>query len=241
MRTPYDQNPFDPNAFEILDISQPVTPDTAAFPGDTPFSMDVTATVRESGSINLTRFTMSPHIGTHADAPSHITGDLHYGDDRLEVTLAGQMPLAPFLGRCRVVDVSPASHAVNRETVGGKLAKDDFPPRILLKTREVVRFDRFEDDYAWIGADLIKWLAENGVQLVGIDTPSVDHVESKTLETHHALHAAKMNWLENLDLSAVAGGDYFLIALPLKFATLEASPVRAVLLRPKELVKDVAD
>ena len=39
-----------------------------------------------------------------------------------------------------------------------------------------------------------------------------------------------MTWLENLDLSAVKEGDYFLSALPLKFMELEAAPVRAVLL-----------
>ncbi len=35
--------------------------------------------------------------------------------------------------------------------------------------------------------------------------------------------------LEGLVLDAVPAGDYELIALPLKFATLDASPVRAVL------------
>ena len=40
--------------------------------------------------------------------------------------------------------------------------------------------------------------------------------------------------LEGLVLDGVPDGDYELIALPLKLATLDASPVRAVL---RELVK----
>jgi arylformamidase len=40
-----------------------------------------------------------------------------------------------------------------------------------------------------------------------------------------------MRILENLVLSHVEPGDYELIALPLKFENLDASPVRAVLRR----------
>ena len=71
---------------------------------------------------------------------------------------------------------------------------------------------------------------------MGLDTPSVDAVDSKTLETHHQLLAQGMAWLENLDLTHVPlsqglSSEFFLVALPLKLMELEASPVRAVLLR----------
>ena len=67
--------------------------------------------------------------------------------------------------------------------------------------------------------------------LVGIDTPSVDPETSKTLEAHNACRIANMRILENLVLAHVEPGDYELIALPLKFENLDASPVRAVLRR----------
>jgi arylformamidase len=73
-------------------------------------------------------------------------------------------------------------------------------------------------------------MAMRGVRMIGIDTPSVDHIESKNLETHHQLLERDMLWLENLDLTQVSEGEYFLVALPLKFMELEASPVRAILL-----------
>ena len=113
-----------------------------------------------------------------------------------------------------------------------------FPQRILFKTAKVIRYDVFEDHYAHFTPGLIEELAKRGVVLVGLDTPSVDAVDSKTLETHHALLSAGMSWLENLDLTGVSvqhhqPQDYFLVALPLKLMELEASPVRAVLLKPK--------
>ena len=65
--------------------------------------------------------------------------------------------------------------------------------------------------------------------LIGIDTPSIDPQESKTMDAHHAVERHRMAILEGLVLDAVPVGDYELIALPLNFATLDASPVRAVL------------
>ncbi|WP_415911160.1 hypothetical protein [Oleiharenicola sp. Vm1] len=62
-----------------------------------------------------------------------------------------------------------------------------------------------------------------------MDFPSVDQPTSKDLPTHHALEAAHVLILENLDLRAAAPGVYELIALPLKIRGGDGSPVRAVL------------
>jgi arylformamidase len=67
------------------------------------------------------------------------------------------------------------------------------------------------------------------VILVGIDTPSVDPFDSKELEAHQMLAAHDMANLEGLMLDDVAEGEYELIALPLRLAGADGSPVRAVL------------
>lgn len=210
--------------YRLIDISQPVSAATACFPGDVPFSREVTVSFRESQVINLTAFRMSPHVGTHADAPAHIGGDLESGEG-----MAAALPLAPFLGPCSVVDIAPHASAIEVEHLRGKLGRP-LPARVLFRTRASCQPESFFSDYAYISAALAGFLGGNGVKLVGIDTPSVDHTGSKSLEAHRAMLGAGMCWLENLDLSAVTGGDYILIALPLKFSELEASPVRAVLL-----------
>jgi arylformamidase len=64
---------------------------------------------------------------------------------------------------------------------------------------------------------------------VGIDTPSVDPADSKSLDAHQVLRRRGLRVLENLVLDAVPAGDYELIALPLRLAGACASPVRAVL------------
>ena len=68
-----------------------------------------------------------------------------------------------------------------------------------------------------------------GVQLVGIDAPSVDPLESKTLPAHHAFARHRTRILENLNLEGVTDGWHELVALPLRIVDGDASPVRAVL------------
>ena len=78
-------------------------------------------------------------------------------------------------------------------------------------------------------ADIGPLLKERGVRLIGVDTPSVDPENSKTMDAHHALNDNGVMILENIVLSAVEPGDYELIALPLPLKDGDGSPVRAVL------------
>jgi arylformamidase len=214
------------SGYKIIDISQPIDSNSACFPGDVPFSKQITVSYQESNVINLTAMTMSPHVGTHADSPVHIKGDMseRWG-------MADGMPLEPYLGPVLVLDVATISDAITLDLVKDRLsAMEKIPPRILFRTTPSIRYDRWEGKYAYFSADLIQFLASHNCLLMGIDTPSVDHVESKDLPAHNALLAANMSWLENLDLTQVSEGEYVLVALPLKLRELEASPVRAVLL-----------
>ena len=212
-----------PKPYTIIDISQPVTKNTACFPGDTPFDYSFKATYSSNGSYNVTAFTMSPHIGTHTDAASHVA-KIPKPENSI-----GNMELELFIGPCIVIDLCPYNGEILVRNILEKLPKE-IPPRILLRTRHQSRFDIFEDRYAYLSVETIDFLHNNGVRLIGMDTPSVDASSSKTLLCHHALIARNMVWIENLDLTHAKEGSYFLSALPVKFVDLEAAPVRAVLL-----------
>jgi arylformamidase len=167
--------------------------------------------------VNVSAITMSPHLGVHADAP------LHYARDGAAI---GAMDLDPFLGPCRVVHVIGCGPLVRPEHLAG--AAPGMLPRVLVRTslRAAVAWS---PDFTAFDPRTIAWLATLGVRLVGIDTPSVDPADSKTLDSHHQLFAHDMRVLENLVLDDVPAGDYELIALPLKLIEADASPVRAIL------------
>lgn len=213
-------------SYKIIDISQPVNSKSACFPGDVPFSKNSTLTYKDSGIVNLTAFTMSPHVGTHADAPNHMKGELMDAGGT-----AGELPLNYFIGPVTVIDLAPHKTGIEPDDIFKFIERGKkFPERILFKTRHQIRYDKFEDDYSYISCELAEVLSEQSVKLIGLDTPSVDHVDSKTLSAHGILLKGGLVWLENLDLSKVDAGNYQLIALPLRMEELEASPVRAVLL-----------
>lgn len=167
--------------------------------------------------MNVSAITLSPHLGAHADAP------LHSSRDGAPV---GVLDLDPFLGPCRVIHAVDRGPLIAREHLAD--ASAGLPPRVLIRT--CVRASvMWSSGFAAIAPETIDWLASLGVRLVGIDTPSVDPADSKTLDAHQHLLAHRMRVLENLVLDDIDPGDYELIALPLKLVDADASPVRAVL------------
>ena len=201
----------------LWDISPSISPETPAFPGDTVYSQRWHAQIGPGCPVNVSAITMSPHLGAHADAP------LHYGAGASAI---GEVGLDPYLGPCRVI------HAVNRGPLVTRAhlehAAAALPPRVLVRTC-VAAPANWSEQFAAFAPDTIDWLAGLGVRLVGIDSQSVDPASSKTLDSHQRLLKHDMRVLENLVLDEVEAGDYELIALPLKLAGADASPVRAVL------------
>lgn len=204
----------------IIDISQGLASGMAQFPGDAPYAEDWTFRIGPGCPVNVSRISFSAHCGTHADAPLHF--------DAAGKPVAA-LDLEAFLGPCRVIDARGTGPLCEPEHIAAALA--GAPPRILIRLAER------QDPKAWpagfraLSPATVALLAGKGARLVGIDTPSVDPETSKALEAHHACRKADMRILENLVLSHVEPGDYELIALPLKFENLDASPVRAVLRR----------
>jgi arylformamidase len=201
----------------LWDISPPISSTTPAFPGDTVYQQRWAAQIGPGCPVNVGAITMSPHLGAHADAP------LHYGRDAAAI---GFVDLDPFLGRCRVIHAIDKGALITRAHL--EHATSNLPPRVLVRTCVKARAT-WSADFSAFAPETIAWLASLGVRLVGIDTPSVDPADSKTLDSHMQLLAHDLRVLENLVLDQVDAGDYELIALPLKLTEACASPVRAVL------------
>jgi arylformamidase len=201
----------------LWDISPVLGPATPPFPGDQAYEQRWTARIGPGCPVNLSALTLSPHLGAHADAP------LHYADGAPAI---GEVPLAPYLGPCRVVHAIGCGPLVKPEHIAHAL--DGLPPRVLVRTCQRAP-TAWSEDFAAYAPETIALLASRGVTLVGIDSQSVDPATSKTLDSHHLLLKHDLRVLENLVLDAVPAGDYELIALPLKLAHACASPVRAIL------------
>lgn len=211
--------PVEPEPRRLIhDISPPMSPEFAVFPGDTPISRQRLYDMALGHPLTLSALHASVHAGSHADAPSH------YG---ISGRTIDQQPLDLYIGRCQVIEA--------RWWPGQRISPQDIEceivcERVLIKTGSWPDPTEFNPDYAALSPDAVHMLADRGVRLVGVDVPSVDTPDSKTLPSHGACLMRDLSIIECLDLSAITPGEYVLVALPLKLVGFDASPVRAVLL-----------
>ncbi len=201
----------------LIDISRVINESTAVWPGDTTFSRRAVMAMSAGCSCDVNTFTFSAHTGTHADSPRHF---LAQGVD------SAASALDPYVGRCLVVAASDPRCVRPEDLVGIDIRTEE---RILFRTPRALRDDEWCDDFAFLAPEAAALLAEGGARLVGLDTPSVDPMTSKTLAAHKLLAARGVAILESLCLDHVAPGRYELFAFPLRIQGADASPVRAVL------------
>lgn len=201
----------------LFDITPEVSESLAVWPGDTPPRREVLLDMQRGDNLTLSTLRSTVHLGAHTDAPSH------YGKDADSIDVR---PLEIYLGPCEVIglDVTRGTR-ISPEA----LAAEPRAPRVLLRTGSYPDPNRFNEDFVALSTDLVCWLHARGVRLIGIDTPSVDLFSSKDLPAHQACLEHDMAILEGIVLEQVPDGLYELIALPLKLAGFDASPVRAVL------------
>ena len=203
----------------LFDISPLIGPALGVWPGDTPPSREVLLDLRRGDTVTLSTLRATVHLGAHADAPSHYAADAPSIEARA---------LDYYLGPCQVVRVAPARGGGTRVT-SAMVATPITEPRVLLATGTFPDPERFNEDFAALSPELVEQLGHQGVRLVGIDTPSVDLFDSKDLPAHRMFLQCDMAILEGIVLKDVPEGAYELIALPLRLAGFDASPVRAVL------------
>ena len=213
---------------KIWDISRTLSNNLAEWPGDEPFHYRLTKEIAKGQTVNLGAIMMSVHNGTHADARFHF--DPKGGS-------IDKAPLDIYLGRATVVDLaqsflqSKEKHLITTEDLQPQAEDIAATSRLLVKTGRWSDSTVFPNQIPVIAADIPAWLQKNGVKLLGLDLPSMDEIDSKSLQNHHALARVGIAIVESLDLTDVAAGIYNFAALPLKIAGGDGAPVRAVLWR----------
>jgi arylformamidase len=202
----------------LIDISPLVSERIGVWPGDMPYRRRVSLSIEDGANLALSSVRSTLHVGAHADAPGH--------------TMKGgcgihEMPLETYYGPCQILEVSLRPGARIRPA---DLRDPVAAPRVLFRTNSFPDPERFTSDFNSLSPQLVDFLHQAGVILVGVDTPSVDPFGDEVLEAHQALGRHGMANLEGLVLTEVTPGLYTLVALPLRLEGADASPVRAVLL-----------
>ena len=218
----------------VVDLSQPLGPDTPGWPGDGPFRATVQETVAVDGSYGR-RVDTHEHVGTHFDAPAHFVD----GGVTVEA-----IPAARLVVPVRVIDIAErcaadpdatltADDIADHEAAHGPLAPGDA---LLARTgwdRHLGDRARYVDDlrFPGFGADAAALAVERGLAGIGIDTLSVDRGCDDAYPVHRTTLPAGLWHLEGLvGLDAVPPvGATLVVGVP-RVVAASGFPARALAL-----------
>jgi arylformamidase len=209
---------------KIYDITLPMKPDMAVWPGNPPVQINKISSMDQGAHDNVSWLGCCVHTGTHVDSPHHFLND-HRTVDMLFLDV--------LIGPALVVEVPESIKEISSIV----LKCLDIPlgtTRLLLKTSNSRLWKRnentFVENYVGLSLDGAKWLVDGGIQLVGIDYLSIAPYH-QGIPIHQSLLFPGIVIIEGLDLGDVPEGIYNLFCLPLKLVGSDGAPARVVLIK----------
>ena len=209
---------------KIIDNTLTISEKISTFPGSPKPHFIEWETISRDG-YNLELLFMSSHTGTHIDAPFH------------------------FVKNGKKIHEIPPERLVN-EAILIKIRKK--PNEAILKTdiqkfekkfgeiqvRETVIFwtgwqknlekDIYFTNNPGLSISAAKYLVSKKINLVGIDSPSIDLGKDSKFSVHHILAKNNILIVENLaNLDKIKPMKFHLITVPLKLKNATGSPIRA--------------
>lgn len=209
---------------KLIDLSHPLEHGQLNFPFDPKISVLTHNTVASIG-YNITQISLSTHQGTHLDAP------FHFYDDGKTVD---QMRLEQFYGPASLVDLAPGKRLAPKTP----LTVDMFKPhakkfragaKVIYRTGWSRMFGKpqFFSDFPSLTLDAARWIADQRVGLLGMDTPTPS---ADWKECHHILlkTGVEIVIVEGLTNLEKLPEQFQFIGFPLNIKGRDGSPIRAV-------------
>jgi len=210
---------------KIIDLTLTVSDEIPTFPGSPQPSFIPWENVKEDG-YNLELLFLSTHTGTHMDAPYHF---LEKGAKIHEISLKKL--------------VSEAVLIKSKKKDGESITKTDIQ-KFEKKHRKIASFSSVIFYTGWqrnlqkkyyftknpgLSVSAAKYLASKKINLVGIDSPSIDLGTDSKFSVHQIFAKKGMLIVENLaNLEKIKSPKFHLVVLPLKLKNATGSPVRAI-------------
>jgi len=212
---------------KIIDLSLQIEEGMMTFPTHWHPVVEITILGRHGIEGRETRkVVLGTHIGTHADAPRHFIPNGGTIDEVPLDVLIGQATVADFTG-------CPPLQEIDVADLKKRLA-DKVPKRLILRTGWSEYFGnmKFYNEYPFLSENAARWLVDNGVRLIAMDTPSPDNPAhsrgtAKDSPNHKVLLGAGVVLVEYLaNLKALTASEVELIVMPLKLKGCDGAPAR---------------
>jgi kynurenine formamidase len=208
-----------------LDLTLTISQSIPNFPGS-PSPQFISWSNIEDDGYNLELLFLSSHTGTHIDAPFHFEkkgAKIH------------QIPLTRLVGNGLVIKIKKVNdQAITKkdllefERKNGKIKNFSS---IFFFTGWQKNLDKkfYFTNNPGLSKSATEYLVSKKINLVGIDSPSIDLGIDKSFSTHNMFAKNNILIVENLsNLEKIPNLEFNFIILPLKLKGATGSPVRAI-------------
>ena len=211
----------------LLDLTLTISEKLSAFPGS-PSPLFIPWSTIKADGYNLELLFLSSHTGTHIDAPFHFD---EAGSKIHQISLT-RLKGRAFLIKC---EKGPNQAITIKDIVNYEKKHGRIPPKSF-----VVFFTRWQKNMGkksyflqnpGLSKKAAKYLVSKKVNLVGIDSPSIDIGKDSQFSVHKIFSKNDILIVENLtNLNKISTTSFNLLVLPLKLKGATGSPVRALAL-----------
>ena len=210
---------------KIIDLTLTISDKIPTFPSSPQPSFIPWENVKEDG-YNLELLFLSTHTGTHMDAPYHF---LKKGAKIHEISLKKLVSEAVLIKSKKKGGESITKTDIQKfEKKHGKIASFSSVIFYTGWQRNLQKKYYFEKNPG-LSVSAAKYLASKKINLVGIDSPSIDLGADSKFSVHQIFAKKGMLIVENLaNLGKIKHSKFHLVVLPLKLKNATGSPVRAI-------------
>jgi len=210
---------------KIIDLTLTVSDKIPTFPGSPQPSFIPWENVKEDG-YNLELLFLSTHTGTHMDAPYHF---LEKGAKIHEISLKKLVAEAILIKSKKKNGESITKIDIQKfEKKHGKITSFSSVIFYTGWQRNLQKKYYFTKNPG-LSLSAAKYLASKKINLVGIDSPSIDLGKDSKFSVHQIFAKKGMLIVENLaSLEKIKSSKFHLVVLPLKLKNATGSPVRAI-------------
>jgi kynurenine formamidase len=208
-----------------IDLSLTISESIPTFPGSPKPQFIAWSDIKDDG-YNLELLFLSSHTGTHLDAP------YHFVKNGLKIN---QIPLDRLIGKAILIKLKKTRNSpITKSDITLFEKKNGKIPNhssifFYTEWQKNLKKDNYFTENPGLDSSSAKYLASKKINLVGIDSPSIDLGKDESFSVHHILSKNNILIVENLaNMNKIRPLKFNFTILPLKLKDATGSPVRAV-------------
>lgn len=211
----------------VVDLTLTISEKLPSFPGSPQPQFIMWNTIKDD-KYNLELLFLSSHSGTHMDAPFHFVKNgkkIH------------QIPASRFEGKAHLIKLKKSKNKgiskndiVSYEKKHGTIESESS---VIFHTgwQKHISNDYYFLSNPGLTVSAAKYLSSKKLNLVGIDSPSIDMGTNSEFSVHKIFSRNNILIVENLaNLEKIKKPIFHYVILPLKLQNATGSPVRAIAL-----------